>query len=372
MRIVMIGQKGLPAHSGGVERHVDDLATRLIQSGHEVIAYCRSSYSLDAVTPTSYLGVRLIRIPTLPTKHLETVVQTFLASIHALFLHADIIHYHGIGPSLFAWIPRLFGGSTRVIATFHCQDYYHQKWGAFARLVFRIGEAVACTMTHSTIAVSQTIQAYIKRTYGRNAAYLPNAVAVGKRMQADKIKAYGLEKGNYLLLVSRMVRHKNIHFVIKGYQRLARAHVVLPKLVIVGSSCHTDEYVKEVKELAGNNPNILFLGEQDAALLAELYSNARLFIHASASEGLSYALLEAMSYGCPVLVSNIAENREVLHAVGATFKNNDLKDLMAQINATLHTTYDGEWGRSEYMNTIRTYYHIDDIFQQELSFYLRH
>lgn len=369
MRIIMIGQKGLPAREGGVERHVEDLATRLTREGHEVIAYCRASYAPSQTIPSSYLGVRLIRVPAIPTKHLETMTQTFLASIHALFCAADIIHYHGIGPSLFAWIPRLLAPRVRVIATFHCQDYYHQKWGVFARLVFRIGEVVACTMTHSTIAVSKTIQEYIKKTYGRDAAYLPNAVALGKRMPADRMKSYGLEKGKYLLLVSRMVRHKNIHFVIQGYQRLTRAHVVLPKLVIVGSSCHTDEYVKEVKELASGNQNILFLGEQDTAFLAELYSNARLFVHASASEGLSYALLEAMSYGCPVLVSDIAENKEVLHAVGTTFKTNDLKDFMVRLNETLQTVFDAALSQSEYTDTIRTHYHSEDIFKQVVAHY---
>lgn len=370
MRIIMIGQKGLPAREGGVERHVEDLATRLSREGHDVIAYCRASYASDRMIPSSYLGVRLIRVPAIQTKHLETVTQTLCASIHALFMRADIIHYHGIGPSLFAWIPRILAPRTRILATFHCQDYFHQKWGAFARFIFRIGEIVACTMTHSTIAVSKTIQEYIKKTYGRNAVYLPNAVSLKEKVSMDGVRAYGLEQRNYLLIVSRMVRHKNIHFAIKGYRLLARAHVRLPKLVIVGSSCHTDEYVKEVKEIVGNNQDILFLGEQDASSLAELYSNARLFIHASSSEGLSYALLEAMSYGCPVLVSDIAENREVLHAVGTTFKNNNLKDFMVRLNSVLATNLDSESARKEYTDTIRAHYHIEDIFKQVVALYI--
>lgn len=372
MRIIMIGQKGLPAHSGGVERHVDDLATRLVSEGHEVIAYCRASY-MSSVTQggasSLYRGVRLVRVPTIPTKHLETVVQTFFASIHALFAHADIIHYHGIGPSLFAWIPRLFSPQSRVIATFHCQDYYHQKWGLFSRLAFRMGEIVACTMTHYTIAVSKTIQEYVKKTYGRNAHYLPNAVPVVQRVAPNLIRAYGLEKGNYLLLVSRLVRHKNIHVVIKAYQSLAARGVIMPKLAVVGSSCHTDEYESEIKTLAQNNPNILFLGERDIDFIAELYSNAHLFIHPSSSEGLSYALLEAMSYGCRVLVSDIVENREVLHAVGTTFTNNDINDFSAKLSSILQTPLDGTVEVQDTTDTIREHYNIENVFKQELAFY---
>ena len=372
MRIIMIGQKGLPAHQGGVERHVDDLAMRLAQNGHDVIAYCRASYALDTNIPASYRGVRCVAIPTLATKHLETVVQTFFASIHALFMGADIIHYHGIGPSLFAWIPRIFGGKVRVIATFHCQDYFHQKWGIVARAAFHIGEVVACTMTHTTIAVSKTLQDYIKKTYGRNAAYIPNAVPPAVKMPAKQIRAYGLSRGNYLLLVSRLVRHKNIHLVIQAYQQLAARNQALPPLVIVGSSCHTDEYARELKDRADGNPNIVFLGEQSGSILAELYSNARLFIHASASEGLSYALLEAMSYGCPVLVSDIAENKEVLHTLGTTFKNNDLQDCSAKLATLLSDSAHDETRRSEQINTIQAHYNIETIFQKELSLYLEH
>ena len=45
MKIAMIGQKGIPATYGGIERHVEELTTRVVERGHEVTVYCRPYYS---------------------------------------------------------------------------------------------------------------------------------------------------------------------------------------------------------------------------------------------------------------------------------------------------------------------------------------
>ncbi len=367
MRIALIGQKGLPAHSGGVERHVDYLATRLVQDGHDVSVYCRKSYSLNPNIPGVYRGVRLITIPTIPSKHLETPIQTLLASIHVLFQDVDLIHYHGIGPALFLWIPRLFKPKARVIATFHCQDYYQQKWNALARFAFRIGEWFACKVSHRTIVVSRHLLRYVKERYGRDAVYIPNAVPLPERKHVRNIRSFGLDTGSYILCVSRLIRHKGIHTIIEAYNRTFGNSRRALKLVIVGASAHTDDYVKELKDLAAGNPNILLVGEQNQEVLAELYSNTKLFIQASESEGLSYALLEALSYGAQVLVSDITENKEVLPAVGRTFRVNDIEDLiraMREMTREDHVPY-SIVGRLH----IQKEYNLDTAIEDILTFY---
>ena len=80
MRIAMIGQKGIPAQSGGVEQHVDMLARLLTDRGHEVTVYCRRSYCEDAIA-SSRLNVypdwpRRIFRPSIPTKHLDAITHT--------------------------------------------------------------------------------------------------------------------------------------------------------------------------------------------------------------------------------------------------------------------------------------------------------
>lgn len=333
MKIFMIGQKGLPAHSGGVERHVDELASRLVTDGHEVVAYARKHYTLNANCVQSYRGVKLVYIPTINTKHFDMVTHTFLSTIHALFSRADVIHYHGIGPSIFAWIPRVFKPGVKVYSTFHCQDYYHAKWGMIARTAFRVGEFIACRVSHETIVVSKVLKRHVMTRYSRKAIYIPNGVTIPQRRLIKKISRFGLTPKGYILSVSRLLRHKGIHYLIDAYRMLKAKGIVLPPLVIVGESTFTDSYVAELKKQAAGDNNIIFLGAQHGDVLAELYSNAALFVQPSEQEGLSLALLEAMSYGAPVLVSDIAENKEVVPWVGYSFHNKNVTDLADKITA---------------------------------------
>jgi glycosyltransferase involved in cell wall biosynthesis len=143
MRIAMIGQKGIPATFGGVERHVQDLSLELTRRGHAVTVYSRAWYAPD--TGPNYQGISVVTIPTLRTKHFDTITHTFFATIRAMRAHHDIIHYHGVGPALLSFIPRYFAPGTTVIATFHSIDRKHRKWGLIARTMLRLGEWAACT-----------------------------------------------------------------------------------------------------------------------------------------------------------------------------------------------------------------------------------
>jgi len=140
MRIAMIGQKGIPAIYGGIERHVEELSLELAKQGHTVLVYARKWYTPKNIK--NYHGINIIHTPTLRTKHFDAIAHTFFSTIHAMFQKPDVIHYHGVGPSLLSWIPRVFSPKTKVVATVHCLDRYHQKWGLFARIMLRFGELV--------------------------------------------------------------------------------------------------------------------------------------------------------------------------------------------------------------------------------------
>ena len=369
MKILMIGQKGLPAHTGGVERAVDELATRLVADGHEVIAYCRKHYTLNANCVQDYRGVKLVYLPAIKTKHLDMVTHVFLSTIHALFQRADVIHYHGIGPAIFAWIPRIFNPRSKVYVTFQCKDYFHEKWGMLARTVFHIGEFVACRFTHKTIVVSKLLQRYVSKQYGRKAIYIPNGVTIPQRRPIKKIARYGLTHKGYILSVSRLVRHKGIHYLIDAYRELKAQGVSLPPLVIVGGSSFTDSYVSEIKKQAKGDKDILFLGAKQGDELAELFSNAKLFVQPSEQEGLSLALLEAMSYGCPVLVSDIAENKEVVPWVGYSFHNKDSKHLASQLASILGTPARQAEAAKQNREHVKVNYNFDHLIRKAIRAY---
>lgn len=332
MKIAFIGQKGIPAISGGVEKHVEKLSTRLAAKGHEVYAYVRPHYTDPQMK--EHEGVKLVHIPSIRTKHLDAISHAFFSTMHALFQDYDVIHYHSIGPSVLSIIPRVLRPGMRVVATFHSRDYFHKKWGVFARLCLRFAERATCSFPELTIAVSETLAAHAKRAYGCEAVFIPNGAEVDRDADPALLRQWGLRPGRYILSVSRLVQHKGIHYLIKAFRELEDLSK-LPnstKLVIVGTHAETPEYEQYLKVMAEGHPNIMFLGEQKGKNLAALFAHAGLFVQPSEDEGLSIALLEAMSYGLPSIVSDIPANAEVVRGdAGVMFASEDVEDLKRQL-----------------------------------------
>jgi len=331
MKIAIIGQKGIPAKIGGVEKHVEGISLELAQMGHDVYVYTRHSYTDKNLK--EYKGVKLISLPSIKSKHLDAISHTFLACLDIIFKRkVDVVHFHSIGPSALIFMIKIFRPKLPVVSTFHCQDYYHQKWGTFARACLRIGERIACKSPDKVITVSEILKAYTNSRYNVEAEYIPNGAVLQKKEEAEEVKKiWGLEKDSYFLTASRLIRHKGIHYAIKAFQDLKTDK----KLVIAGDGFFTDDYAEELKDLARNNKNIIFTGTQSGKILAELYSNAYLLLQPSESEGLSLSLLEAMSYGTPILASDIPENKEALGGAGFVFRNKKVDDLREKLKELL-------------------------------------
>lgn len=327
MKIAFIGQKGIPvSRPGGVERHVEELAVRLAERSHDVFVYVRNNYTERNLKV--YMGVRLIHLPSISTKNLDAISHTFLATIHALFHNYDVVHYHSIGPASLSFLIKIFKPKTTLIATYHSQDYLHQKWNAFARAYLRTAEYITCKVPDKTIAVSQSLGRFVRRKFKKDAIVIPNGFSVLETSKTGALDAWGLKKNDYILSASRLVKHKGIHYLIAAYQSLAAKNLHLnKKLVIVGDGSYTDAYVKFLEHLAAGDKNIIFTGAQSGETLAQLFTNAYLFVQPSESEGLSTALLEAMGYGKAALVSGIPENLEAIGNSGFAFRSKDVKDL---------------------------------------------
>ncbi len=331
MKIYFIGQKGIPAKFGGVEKHVEELATRLVKAGHEVNVYTRPNYTETKLK--SWRGVKLISLGTIASKHFDAISHTFRACLDLRKRNVDIIHFHSIGPSSLIWLAKLLKPGVPIIATFHSQCYTHKKWGILARLYLKFGEMIACKMADKTITVSRSLTDYAKEKYDVATEYIPNGVNLPKILSADEIsKKWKLSKGGYILCVSRLIGHKGIHYLLEAYKKIKTSK----KLVIVGDGSFTGSYVKKLKELAKGTKKIIFTGNQTGKTLAELYANAYLFVQPSESEGLSIALLEALSYGKCALVSDIRENTEVIGKNNNfIFKNKNVLSLKYKLNNLL-------------------------------------
>ena len=315
MKIAMIGQKGIPAIYGGIERHVEELARELVNRNHEVLVYARKWYTPTKIT--EFKGIKIIHTASIRTKHLDTISGTLTATLSAIKQKPAVIHYHGVGPSLLAWIPKILAPKIKVVVTTHCLDRYHQKWSWFARLILRLGEKTAAYFADHTITVSKTLHGYYLNEYQTNTIYIPNGIRkIDQFPTGDSIlRQFNLEPKKYIVMISRLVRHKGAHYLLEAWQFVKKQYPQLLKeykLVIVGDSANTDNYVKELKAMVRGDNSIVFAGWQKDAALEQLYFQSLFLTHPSENEGLPITVLQAMSFGCPVLVSDIPEHKEIV------------------------------------------------------------
>lgn len=307
LRIAMIGQRGLPATHGGIERHVEELGARLAERGHEVVAFCRPGYS-DR-TGVHHRGIYLAKSRTVPTKHLEAFVHSGTSTLAALGDEFDIVHFHAIGPGLFAPLPK-FLSDARVVQTIHGLDDQRAKWGNGAQRVLRMAGWLSARVPDETVVVSRALQEHYLQRYGRSTHYVTNgAPAVEQRPDlSPELRALGIESGRYVLFVGRLVPEKDPAGLMAAF---AQVDTDL-RLVLVGGSSFTATHVNDLEAMAAQDPRVVMTGFRYRDELASLYSNAALFVQPSLLEGLPITLLEAAAYGLPVVVSDIAPHLEVL------------------------------------------------------------
>lgn len=338
LRIAMIGQRGVPATYGGIERHVEEIGARLASMGHDVHVFCRRSY--EEAQPAEHRGMHLWHLSAPDSKHLEAIAHAARSTAEAMRLQPDVIHYHALGPGLVAPLPRLFSHS-RVVLTVHGLDDERAKWNAAARRVLRVAQWMSARVPDTTIGVSRALVSHYADRHGREIAYIPNGVDTpAPRPPAEVVERFGLRPGSYVLFVGRFVPEKAPDLLIRAFRGLGSDAT----LVLAGGSSNTDEYVAGLHRLAGNDPRIVFPGYVYGDALRALYSNAAAFVQPSAVEGLPLTLLEAASYGLPLVVSDIAPNLEVVGGDGAghrVFRCGREDELRAAIDQVLHHV-DGE------------------------------
>lgn len=348
MKIAMIGHKRVPSREGGVEIHVEEIASRLAALGHEVTVYNRRKKGFSA--PKSYRGVRIVNVPTVDRKSLDAVLYSFFATLHALFGGYDVIHYHAEGPCAMLVLPHLFG--IRTAATIHGLDWQRSKWGGFATKFLLHGEKTAAKYADAVIVLSENVRRYFEDTYGRRTVFIPNGVNRPQIREPGVIQEkYGLCKNGYLLFLARIVPEKGLHDLLEAFSDIRTDQ----RLVIAGAGSHTDGYVQKIRAMAERDGRVIMTGFVQGRELEELYSNAYLYVLPSSIEGMPISLLEAMSYGCRCLVSDIPENSTVVGDCGYTFKTGDRADLRKKLEAILREEPDARLGARAQKRVLETY-----------------
>jgi glycosyltransferase involved in cell wall biosynthesis len=353
LRIAFIGGRGVISKYSGIETYYEEAGKRLVDRGHQVTAYCRTYFTPSVA---EHNGIRVVRLPTIRSKHLETLVHTFLSTLHVLVQPCDIVHYHALGPALFSFIPRLAGKKT--VVTVQGLDWQRKKWGRLASAVLRIGEYAAVSLPTQTIVVSRTLRKHYWDRYHAETRYVPNGGLLRQRRAPDKILQWGLQPQRYILFLGRFSPEKGCHLLLEAYEHLNTDI----KLVLAGASSFCQEYSRELRTYAGER--IKMLDWVSGETLDELLTNAMLFVLPSDLEGLSLALLDAMGAGLCVLASDIPENREAVEGAGFTFRRGDPADLAERLRFLIANPAVREAAGAAAQQRIREQYQWSEIAGQ--------
>ncbi|WP_426667369.1 glycosyltransferase family 4 protein [Mucilaginibacter sp. McL0603] len=308
MKIMVLGTRGIPDIPGGVETHCEHLYPRMLKNGeNSITVICRSNYVEDK-SRKEYKGINLKNIYSPKSKSFEAIVHSFLSVIYIAFKRPDVVHIHAIGPNLVTGLARLF--NLKVVMTHHGPDYKRMKWNGLAKFFLKTGEWMGVKFGNHVIVISQEIKQHIADTYNRTDSILiPNGVDKPTvSTNTDYLETLGITKDQYIFTLGRFVPEKGFDYLIRAYAQtnLSKKY----RLVIAGDADHESEYSLELKALAKKN-NVVLTGFIKGEKLQQLFSYAALFVLPSFYEGLPIALLEAMSYGLPILASNIPANTQV-------------------------------------------------------------
>lgn len=368
LNIAMLGHKRIPSREGGIEIVVEELATRMVEQGHQVTCYNRyghhvSGKAYDTIKLNEYKGVKLKTVPTINKKGLAAMTASLTGAVYTALGKYDVVHFHAEGPCAMLWLPKLFG--KRCIATVHGLDHQRAKWGKFASTYIMMGEKCAVKYADEIIVLSKGVQDYFWDTYKRKTRFIPNGVNRPVIREANEIKKFGIDKDEYILFLGRIVPEKGLRYLVQAFREMKTDK----KLVITGGSSDTDEFLQELKELARGDNRIIFTGFVQGEMLDELYSNAYVYTLPSDLEGMPLSLLEAMSYGNCCLVSDIDECASVVEDKAVVFRKSDVADLKEKLQMLCDDSEVVGRYKKEAADFICGKYNWDDVVEKTMRLY---
>jgi len=304
MKVAFIGTRGVPASYSGFETCVENVGKQMVQRGHEVTVFCRSSHYRER--RAEYLGMRLQFLPAVREKHLETLTHTAFSAMRLPRTTAVVCMGVGNAPV----VRSLELGGRRAVFNVDGADWRRDKWGRFARWYLRTSEKLASAGRSIVVADAEAVRTYYRETYGRETELVRYGADPPADRGTETLQRWGLEVGCYLLFVGRLVPENGAHDFLEGARR---AGLTIPA-VVVGDATYADDYKASLRAIAPKGS--VLTGYQFGAAYQQLSSHAGIFVLAATVGGTHPVLVEQMAAGNAILARETDSNREVLGDAG--------------------------------------------------------
>ncbi|MDN6331672.1 MAG: DUF1972 domain-containing protein [Micrococcaceae bacterium] len=323
LSIALVGTRGVPAHYGGFETAIEEVGRRLVERGHKVVVYCRRPAD-GGPQSEEYLGMKLVHLPAMRRRTLETLSHTGLSVAHLLRHRTDaaIVFNAANAP----WLPLVRAAKIPVATHVDGLEWQRAKWGPLGSRYYRACESLAVRWSDALIADAEGIAQYYTEEFNAPTSLITYGAPLLDAGPTDRLAELGLEAGSYHLVVARFEPENHVDVIVDGF---ARSSAELP-LVVVGSAPYSDDYTRRVHSLADSRVRFLG-GVWDQEQLDQLYANSAVYWHGHSVGGTNPSLLRALGAGTAVNAYDVGFNREVLRSAGEFFRT------AADIPALVHS-----------------------------------
>jgi glycosyltransferase involved in cell wall biosynthesis len=321
LKIAILGSQGIPAKFGGFETFTEQLATRLAQRSFSVTVFCEAE---DDNNPDTYKGVSLKHIKTPKITAIRSIWFDTVSILKCLGKY-DVVYMLGYSVAFAFFLPRIFGD--KFLVNMDGLEWKRTKWSAFAKRYLHAMEHLATSLATVAIADAEGIADHLIKQYGspEKVVMIPyGADVIMTTPDPKKLVPFGLEAGNYYLVVCRLEPENHVLEIIRGFSQTTSRR----KLVIIGDH-HAD--TAYTRALTGHNDErIVFLGTVfDQERLTALRYYCYTYLHGHSVGGTNPSLLEAMACGNFVVAHDNVFNREVTQNKGWYF--NDILEVRQQV-----------------------------------------
>jgi glycosyltransferase involved in cell wall biosynthesis len=314
VKLAILGTRGIPASYSGFETAAEQLASRLSARGHEVWVYCRP-HVVDRRL-RQWRGARLVHLPTVRNKYLDTFVHTGLSAVHAARrLRPDVALFFIAGNSPICLVTRRAGIPT--VINVDGLDSDRSKWPAPAKAYLRFAERNAARWADTAMTDSHAVADIFAERYGERIGVVPYGVDDPGHYGTETLSKLGLEPRKYVLFVGRLEPENNPHMLVDAFARIPAERARGMKLVVVGGAPYADQYIRDVRRKG--DPRVVFPGYVFGKGYWELQHHAYAFCAPTEVGGTHPVILEAMAAGNCVLVNDHAPNVETVGEAGLTF-----------------------------------------------------
>jgi glycosyltransferase involved in cell wall biosynthesis len=351
LKIAILGTRGIPASYSGFETAAEQLAERLTERGHEVVVYCRP-HVVDRRIRT-YKGARLVHIPTVRNKYLDTFAHTLLSALHSARREKpDVALFFIAGNAPLCLVTRLAGIPT--VINVDGLDSDRGKWPALAKRYLRFAERGSPRWADEAITDSHAVADVYEQRYGRRIGVVPYGVEDPGWGGTGTLEQLGLEPRRYVLFVGRLEPENNPHVLVEAWARIPAAKSRGMKLVVVGGAPYADEYITRV--MREGDPRVVFPGYVFGRGYWELQRHAYVFAAPTEVGGTHPVILEALAAGNCVVVNDHPPNVETVGDAGLYFSGaGGAEALSAQLERLLDEPETVEEYRSRAKERARRY-----------------